>query len=201
MGMRIRKKWDLLSETGVALAILSVAFLLGGGLGCLLAGMSSGTGAEELGAYLTDYLLLAGEEGAPRSLWPLLWNQLKYLLAVLLFSWTALGVAGLPILFGVRGFFFSFSAACFCRIFGERGLFPAFALFGLSALLWTPALFMAGVPGFLSARQLLRRTAGDSRGGIPLYWFWLCVCLALAAGLLEYWVVPVLLRAAARIVL
>lgn len=206
MGMRIRKKWDLPLEQRAALVVLAVSFLSGGTAGCLLAALSGGAGAEELGSYLADYLTLARQGGLPRALWPVLWGQVKYLLAALILGLTALGVAGLPVLFGVRGFFFSFPVACFCRVFGGRGLFPAFILLGLPALLWAPALFMAGVSGFLSAQQLLRRSAGESRGGIPLnaaYWCQggLCACLALAAGLLEYWVIPVLLRAAARVIL
>lgn len=206
MSVEIRKKWDLPLEQRVALAVLSAAFLLGGLLGCLLASLSGGTGAEELGDYLTGYLELAREGTLPRGVMPLLWGQAKYLLAILVLGLTALGLAGIPILFGLRGFFFSFSAACFCRVFGQRGLLPAFCLFGLPALLWVPALFLVGVPGFLSARRLLRRTSGDSRGVISLNGAWwcragLCTGLALTAGLLEYWVVPVLLRAAARVIL
>lgn len=206
MGMRIRKKWDLPSEQSGALAILAVSFLLGGTAGCFLAALSGGAGLEELGGYLTDYLSLAREGDLPRGSWSLLWGQAKYLLAVLVLGLTALGLVGLPVLFGIRGFFFSFPVACFCRVFGSRGLFPAFTLFALPALLWAPALFLAGVYGFLSAQQLLRRSLGESRGGIPLNGPWwcrasLCMGLVLAAGLLEYWVVPVLLRAAAQVVL
>ena len=206
MGMRIRKKWDLPSEQFSALAVLAAAFLIGGLAGCFLAALSGGAGAEELGGYLAGYLALAQEDGLPRSLWPVLWGQARYLLAAVVLGLTGLGLAGVPILFGVRGFFFSFPVACFCRVFGGRGLFPAFILFGLPALLWAPALFMAGVPGFLSAQQLLRRSLGEGRGELPVngaYWCraGLCVGLALAAGTLEYWVVPVLLRAAAHVVL
>ena len=206
MGAEIRKKWDLPLEQRVALIVLSAAFLLGGGLGCLLAALSGGSGAEELGGYLTGYLTLARENGLSRVLWPLLWGELKYLLAVLVLGLTALGLAGLPVVFGVRGFFLSFSAACFCRVFGQRGLLPAFFLFGLPALLWVPALFLSGVPGFLSARQLLRRASGDGRNAPGLTGTWwcragLCAGLSLAAGLLEYWAVPVLVRAAARVIL
>ena len=127
-------------------------------------------------------------------------------LAALALSVTALGVAGFPLLFGVRGFFLAFSSACFWRIFGPRGLFPAFILFELPALLWAPALFIQGVPGFLSSQRLLRRSLGAGGGGASLNGaFWcrvgLCAGLSLGAGLLEYWVVPVLLRAAARFVL
>ena len=45
MGMRIRKKWDLPSEQSGALALLAVAFFVGGTAGCLLAGLSGGAGA------------------------------------------------------------------------------------------------------------------------------------------------------------
>lgn len=206
MGKRIRKKWDLPSEQGTALAVLALSFLLGGIAGCVLAALADGPGGEELSAYLSDYLALAGEGRLPRSLWSVLWGQLRVLLLALILGITALGVVGLPLTLGTRGFFFAFSSACFCRVFGARGLFPAFALLGLPALLWVPALFLAGVQGFSSARTLLRRGLGDSRGGMPWsgpYWCraGLCVGLALGAGALEYWVAPVLLRAAAQLVL
>lgn len=206
MGMRIRKKWDLPSEQGRALAVVSAAFLAGGVAGCILAVLSGEAGAEELSRYLVDYLSLTQDGQLPRSLWPVLWGQVKYLLAALLLGLTALGLAGFPVLFSVRGFFFSFPVACFCRVFGKRGLFPAFLLFGLPALLWAPALFLMGVSGFLSAQQLLRRVLGEGRGVPSLnggYWCraGLCAGLALAAGLLEYRVVPVLLRETARVIL
>lgn len=204
MRVEIRKKWDLPLEQRIALGVLGAAFLLGGVAGCLLASLSGGAGGSELGDYLTGYLELARDGTLPKGLWPLLWGQIKYLLAVLVLGLTALGLAGIPMLFGLRGFFFSFSAACFCRVFGRRGLLPAFFLFGLPALLWVPALFLAGVPGFLSARQMLRRTAGDGVLALSGAWWCragLCAGLALTAGLLEYWAVPVLLRAAAQVIL
>lgn len=206
MGMKIGEKWDLPSGQNGALAVLGVAFLLGGGAGCLFAALSSGAGAQELSSYLSDYLSLADGAGLPRNLWPVLWGQVKYLLAVLALGMTALGVLGLPLLFGLRGFLFAFSVACFCRVFGGRGLFPAFVLFGLPALLWTAALFLMGVAGLLSSLKLLRRSLGESKDPVSLdgaYWCraGLCLGLSAAAGLLEHCVVPVLLRAAAHVVL
>lgn len=205
MGTRLRKKWDLPLERRAALVVLASAFLLGGGAGCLLAALSDGAGAEELSVYLAGYLELAAEGELPRGLWPVLWGQMKYLLAAAVLGLTALGVAGLPVLFGVRGFFFAFPIGCFCRVFGGAGLFPAFLLFGLSALLWAPALFLTGTSSFFSARQLLCRALGEGGGGPfpPVRWYQLgaCLCLTLAAGLLDLWVVPVLLRAAASVVL
>lgn len=206
MGMRIREKWDLPSGQGRALAVLSISFLIGGMAGCILAALSGGIGAEELSCYLVDYLNLTQSGQLTRSLLPVLWGQEKYLMAAILLGLTALGLAGFPILLGVRGFFLSFPVACFCRVFGKRGLLPAFILLGLPALLWAPALFLMGVSGFLSAQQLLRRVLGEGRGFLPLngaYWCraGLCAGLALAAGLLEYWVVPVLLRETAQVIL
>lgn len=202
MGSKGRKKWDLPLERGTALLALTAAFLLGGGAGCLFAALSGGESAEELGAYLSGYLELAAAGDLPRSLLSVLWGQVKYLLAAFVLGLTALGVAGLPVIFGIRGFFFTFSTACFCRVFGGRGLLPAFFLLGLPALLWAPALFLMGTSGFASARQLLRRRAGEGWPG-PICWYQAgaCMCLTLAAGLLEFWVVPVLLRGVARIVL
>lgn len=198
---------DLPPEHGGSLAVLGIAFLLGGAAGCLFAAVSGGSGARELSDYLSGYLALAGEGELPRGLWPVLWGELKYLLAAAALCLTALGAVGLPVVFCVRGFFFSFQSACFFRVFGARGFFPAFALFGLPALLWAPALFLVGTPGLISARKLLRRSLGEERGGASLLdgacWYraGLCAGLCLAAGLLEFWVVPVLLRAAARVVL
>lgn len=207
MGKRIRKKWDLPSEQVVALVVLGGTFLLGGGIGIFLAALSDGTGADALCAYLSDYMLLAERGELPRGLWAILWGQAKYLLAVFALGFTAVGVLALPVVMGAKGFFLGFSVACFCRVFGHPGGLPAFVLFGFPALLWGPALFLAGVQSFSSARALLRRSFGEGRrGGFyfgALDWCrtGLCVGLIVGCALAECWVVPVLLRAAARVVL
>lgn len=206
MGRRERDQWDLPPLGGAALALLCALFLLGGGAGCIFAGVAGGEGAEQLAGYLSDYLALAREDPVPRALWPLIWEQMKYLLGTVLLGMTALGVVGIPALFLARGFFFSFSVGCFCRVFGWAGLIPALALFGLPALLWAPAFFLAGVQGLCGARCLLRRILGDGRSPLPFapgYWLrvCLCLCVGLACGGVEYLAVPVLLRAAARAVM
>ena len=207
MGKRVGRKWDLPWDQGSALGILSACFLLGGVAGCFFAALSDGEGALELGSYLEDYLLLAGEGGLSSGFWPVIWSRLKYPLVALILGATAFGVVGLPILVGIQGFFLSFSVGCFCRVFGGAGLLPAFALFGLPALLWAPALFLVGVPGLQRSRSLLNRVlngGGKSAVGCSRE-LWsragLCVGLSLDCALLEYWVVPVLLEACARVVL
>ena len=206
MGKREREKRDLLSGQCAMLMILCVLFLAGGVAGCLFASLADGEGAGQLGRYLTDYLTLADRAGVARAFLPMLWEHVRYLLAVVLFSTTVFGVVGIPALFCARGFFYSFSVACFCRIFGLAGLFPALALFGLPALLWGPALFLAGFQGMGSAQRLLRRNTGEGRGERLLsrtciFRFGLCAMLLLICSAAEYFVVPVILRVAARIVL
>ena len=206
MGKRERKKWDLPSEQWVPLASLSGFFLLGGLCGSIFASLADGQGGQELCDYLRDYLGLVRDGALFHNFWSGLWEELRYLLAVFLLGLTGIGVVGLPLLFGVRGFFFAFSVACFCRVFGSSGLLPALFLFGLPALLWGPALFLSGVQGLNGSRKLLLRGLGDGRDALPfapVYWGKLTVSfiLILLCGLVEYHVIPVLLRAAARVVL
>ena len=191
---------------GAALVLLGALFLAGGTVGCLFAGLADGAGGASLAGYLADYLTLAANGTVARSFWPLLWQEARYFLAAAVLGLTALGLVGIPAVLCVRGFFLGFSAACFCRVFGLAGLVPAAVLFGLPALLWAPALFLTGVQGVLSSRCLLLRVLGDSRGGPPFssaYWLRLagCAVLVLACAMAEYAAVPVLLRAAARVVL
>lgn len=207
MGKRVRKKWTILWGQGASVVVLGAAFLLGGIAGGLFAGLAQGEGALELGSYLSDYLTLAAEGTIIRSFWPLLWEQMRYLLAAVILGVTAIGVVGLPVLFGVRGFFFTFSVGCFFRVFGGAGLLPALVLFGLPALLWAPGFFVAGTQGLSNAQALLRRGFGEGRSELPVcqmpYWVrtGLCCVLFVVCSALEYVVVPVLLKAAAHVVL
>lgn len=206
MGKREPEMWDWPNGHGAVLALLCVLFLAGGVAGSLFAGLAGGAGARELGAYLADYLSLACDGAVDRAFWPVLWEQLRYLAAVVLLGLTAIGVVGIPLLFCVRGFFFSFSVGCFCRVFGGIGLIPGLVLFGLPALLWGPALFLAGFQGLSGAQCLLRRALGEGRGSLPFstaYWLRAALCggLILACAGMEYGIVPVLLQAAARFVL
>ena len=117
---------------------------------------------------------------------------------------TALGVAVIPGLFFARGFLLAFSTACFYRVFGGQGVWPAVVLFGLPALFWAPALFLSGLQSLSASLWLLRRWRGQERGSgpfSPVYWLRLAVLcgLMLLAGGVECSVAPGLLRAAAKL--
>ena len=207
MGKRVRKKWTLLWGQGASVLVLGAAFFLGGIAGGVFAGLAQGEGALELGNYLSDYLTLAAEGTVLRSFWPILWEQMRYFLAIVVLGLTAVGAVGLPVLFGVRGFFFSFSVGCFLRVFGGAGLLPALVLFGLPALLWAPGFFLTGTQSLSNARCLLRRGLREGRSELPasqmVYWgrTGLCCVLFVVCSALVYVVVPVLLKTAAYMVL
>jgi len=206
LGKREGSPWDVLSGPGAVLAQLCGLFLLGGVAGCLYVGIAASDGALTLRDYLVDYLALVGGSGVSYTFWLLLWDELRWLLAVLLLGFTVLGAVGLPAVFFARGFLFSFSVGCFCRVFGWTGLIPGLVLFGLPSLMWVPALFLAGVQGLSEVRRLRMRGKGEAWSRLklgPVFWirFSLSLLLILLCGGVEYLLVPALLRAAAHVVL
>lgn len=208
MGKRMVKIWDLPSSgSAAALLILSAAFFLGGLAGCLLADQVGGGGSDALSDYLSGYLSVISSGGTvrPDGL-SLLWEIVRWPLLAVALSLTPLGLLGLPILFLVRGFLFSFAIASFFRVLGAWGLVVAFVVFGMTGLICIPVLFILGVQGFLSAGAMIGRLTGESRR-LPLLdrmvllrW---CVCAAAlcVCGLLTYGMVPVLLESLAGVLL
>jgi len=206
MGKRDKLNWDIPSDFRVALVLIGGSFFIGGILGCILGAFLDEAASGEISDFLTQYLALVSQEGVSPEFWSVVWEQLRFPLAAFLLGFTALGVVGLPILFGVRGFLFTFSIGCFCRLLGYGGLLPALFLFALPAFLWAPALFIIGVHSFMGAGALFQRTFRDHRYPLPytssyfircgLGALLLCLCI-----MLVYCVVPSLLSAAARAVL
>lgn len=190
----------------VPLAALSACFLLGGALGAVFGGLMSETSAQELADYLSTYFTLAREGGVTVEFWSVAWEQFRLLIAVILLGLTALGAAGIPLLFGVRGFLLAFSVAGLCRVFGAAGLVPALFLFGLPAFFWAPILFLTGGQCLNGAWVLLRRLLLESQEPLPFtsaYWgrLGLWAAAMMVCVMLEYLAAPVLLSAAAKLVL
>ena len=198
MGKRVRQRWDLPPEQTGAVLALGLAFLAGGLLGLLFVGLADGAGAQELAAYLRDYMELsrAGKTGG--VFWQTLWERWGELVPVLLLGLTPLGLVGIPALLGVRGFCLAFSAACFCRVFGGAGLLPAFVLYGIPALIWCPVLFLAGSRSFCRAGQADRSAQSSQTCRISA-----CVFLMLLflCAVLENTAVPVLFWGTVELVL
>lgn len=189
------------------LALLGCAFLLGGALGAALGGLLSQESAAALGDYLQDYLTLARDGQIRPELGSMLWEQLRFFLGTAVLGVTVLGVAGVPVLFALRGALLAFSTAGICRACGLPGLPGAFLLFGLPALLWAPVLFVAGAQSMEGALFLLRRLMEGGRSGPPPYSapYWgrlgLCAAALCLCVVLEYLAAPALLALAAQLML
>lgn len=195
-----RKKWkvDLLSGQAAALILLSALFLIGSVIGCVTAGL-----IRDPSGALLDYVrgcleLLTHDDAAPRFI-SVLWGTFRFPVVAVLLGFTALGVAGIPVLFAVRGFLMCYAVAVFYRILGLAGLVLGLILFGFSALIWMPVLSYLGCRGLLRAYGLFRRASGDGRYSLRNSGTFLISCGACAVALclcamLECLVVPILLQ-------
>ena len=104
------------------LTALGCSFVLGGVLGSLMVSLIVGQAAQELESFLRDYLSAAQAGEIQARFWPMLWEQGRFLIGLCILGVTALGVAGIPVLFLARGFLFSFSVAAKMRAAVSRGV-------------------------------------------------------------------------------
>lgn len=198
MGRRKKWKMDLLSGQAAVLILLGVFFFAGSMAGCIAAGFVRDPSGLLID-YIRGYLELLAQDGIAAGFFGVFWETAKFSLIAVLFAFTALGIAGLPLLFAVRGFLLCYAVTVFYRFWGLTGLIPAFFLFGFSALIWMPVLFQLGVRGMLSAYGFLRRAMGDGRYPLRCDGGFLVCCGICAAALcmcamMEYFVVPALLQ-------
>lgn len=195
-----RKKWkvDLLSGQAAALILLSALFLIGSAIGCVAAGLIRDPSGALLD-YVRGCLELLSQDGVMPQFFSVLWETARFPVVTVLLGFTALGVAGLPVLFAVRGFLLCYAVSVFYRILGLPGLVSGFILFGFSALIWMPVFFHLGGRGLLGSYGLLRRAMGDGHYPLRYNGGFLISCGVCAAALclcamLECLAVPILLQ-------
>lgn len=191
--------WDVPERESVwTLAVTAVSFFIGGVFGFALTSRVEGAAAESLNAYVRAFLSAAGGgEVDPPALLPLLWQVFRWPLLTVALGFTAFGLIGIPALFAVRGFLFSFSVAAFIRVLGSFGGLVAAAVFGLTGAVAIPALFILGVQGLAAARCLAGRALGNGKSRAPYgkrYFFrcGLCAAVFLVCVVLERTAVPLL---------
>ena len=138
-----------------ALLALSLFFAFGVFLGQAVFEYTTGSTAQELERYVSDFLLLeeAGELTS-QAVFSTLVLYFRYPLLALLFGFTAFGVVLLPGLTTVFGFFLSFAVSCFTAAFGKEGTLLAFAVFGLRCMVSIPCYFLLAVPAWKSSVSL-----------------------------------------------
>ena len=202
--MKRPRRWrvNLLSGRTASLWLLAVLFLTGSIAGCMAAGLLSG--GEAAGDYLDGYLAVLEQSLVSIRPAPVVWRAVRVPLAAFLLGMTALGVLGLPVLFGVRGFCLCYACSALFRLMGARGVLVGLCLFGVTAVFWLPSLLELGMTGLACSYGLLRRVTGEGRYPLPLtagrYWgrCGLCFGLVLMGAVAEMLLVPALVRLVLR---
>ena len=208
MRRRVLKVWDLPSNgASAALIIMAAVFLIGGLAGCTLVGRTDGNGEAALADYLNGYLNVAasGQTTKPDFL-VLFWKTIRWPLFALCFGLTPIGLICIPFLFLARAFLLSFSIASFFHLLGSKGLFFAFAVFGLNGLIYIPVLFILGIQGFLNSGMIAGRLVGDNRRSttfrrVDVLRCGICFIVLLVCCFIEYSAGPAILKSAADILL
>ncbi len=167
------------SPDKIAWILLPVAFLLGGVMGQLFAGVRSG----QLESVLTEYgTSVPAAEFTMREALSLLWQLFRTLMLAGILSFSALGVLGLPILLGVRGFLAAYAISALVRTWGYRGLAAAAVWVGGSNFILLALLLLITVPGWVYAWEL---ASGGRTGRIlPKNYIRSCTGICLAGMLL-----------------
>ena len=167
------------SPDKVAWILLPAAFLIGGVMGQLFAGVKSGQLESVLTAYGT---CIPAAAFTLREALSLLWQLFRTLMLAGILSFSALGVLGLPILFGVRGFLAAYAISALVRTWGYRGLATAAVWVGGSNFILLALLLLIAVPGWVYAWEL---ASGRRTGRIlPKNYIPSCTGICLAGMLL-----------------
>lgn len=185
-------------------AVLFACFVGAGVAGCLAVSVAGEDGVDTLSAFLRDYLAVLEDGSAVSpSIWSVIWELCRWPALVLLLGFTALGAVAIPAVFCVRGFLLSYALASFVRVFGVTGIFAAFAVFGMAALVSVPVLFCMGAFAFPSSLRLAAGVLGSRQPGLfpkeRLFGLIPCGGLLLLAVFVQWSVMPQLLLAAAKL--
>lgn len=181
--------WDGLTQ----LTVLSVCFAVGALGGFFFSGWNRDSAG--LLDYLGRYFQMAGQgNGAEPTVWSSVWDLARWPLAAFLLGSTAAGALGIPALLVARGFLLAFSAATFARLFGLAGIVASLAVFGVTALVAVPVLFVVSTDAF-------HQSLGRLDGRRPQPWSQRaqdlspCAGLLVLAAALQQTLMPVLLTA------
>lgn len=181
-----RKRFVLTGpDSSSLLRLILLAFCFAGGVFCgqVLAGKMSDAVAEQLSAYLRDYVRL-DRTASSDAILPALVLYFRYPLLAFLLGFSAVGVILLPCLTAAFGFFLSFSVCCFTAAFGENGLLTAFAAVGWRCLVTLPVFFLLAVPAWGMSAGLASLSFGRGQRGTPVscgraWWLRSALCMAI----------------------
>lgn len=183
--------------------LLALFFLTGALVGHLYAGSCGGEAQTALEQYLTDYCTVYDAGGVSVSLASCVAIYYGYVLLVFLFGFSSAGVALIPALTGMFGFFTMYTVSCFVRCYGRAGVALALGLLLMRLLFTLPCfLMLAGEAWPLSTELFLlsfgrgKRSAPVLYGGRYFLLFVLCAAVLAVGVCCERFVTPLLFRLA-----
>lgn len=141
--------------------VLCALFLLGALLGSVFSAL--GGGHPQLAQELKEYFQATAQGEIPAiPFWDLVWEAICWPLLMLLFSFGPPGVVGIPCIFLVRGFLFSYACTSMVAMYGWVGLGWNAVFFGVPALMLLPVLLCVGHWTFFNACRtcISRETTG-----------------------------------------
>ena len=128
--------------------------MLGVILGVLLSGgILEGDSVSEFFSEYGKTLLAGSFDG---GFLPVFMSVAWYHLLAILFSFTMLGVALIPLVSAARGFTLSFTLAALVRLYASQGIAAGMALVGFTALLSVPIFFLVSVDAMCASGELVR---------------------------------------------
>lgn len=140
--------------------VLLTVFLVGTFLGFFLARLSGSN--TELSGLLSERLCCASQGNLDISFASILWDCLRWPLAVLISSFFTLGIVAIPALLLIRGFLLSYAASSFAVSMQQAGAAAEVVIFFVPALLVVPVMFLLGCDGMRSARLRVIGSASSS---------------------------------------
>lgn len=194
-------------QSNAALILISGGFLLGGIFGCVMAASVSGSGSLALSSYIQDFLsAVRSNAAAGPGLISAGWAVLRWPLLVMLLSCSTLGILGIPAVFFLRGFLFTFCISAFVQVLGVSGLLFALVLLGVESFLSIPVLFLLGSHALLRAAGTKERRGKARTGKIlpqtpkSIFRYAVCALLLFFCMIWEAILLPMLLSNAAGLI-
>lgn len=156
--------------------------------GCVAGTFSSAYVREgsALTQFFSEYLSLE-QDGSfiDPSFFSVLIDTIKYPIAVFAFGFSMLGVIGIPVLAGARGYVLAFSVSLMVRLYGGDGVLLALSLFAVNTLITIPCFLILSAQAFRESCLLTYSVVKQgNRAGANLYRAKYFVCCLVCFGIL-----------------
>ena len=160
---------------------LALFFASGVFMGRFFAEHMATAAGRELEEYLRRYVLLESETTMQTVISTVV-LYVRYPLMAVLLGFASIGIALIPALAVVFGFFTSFSVFCFVATLGTDGVWLSLAAFGLRCAITLPCFLMLASSSWENAGNLTALSFGRGRRVSPVvygrsWWIRVAICL------------------------